>query len=62
MRARLVVPLFSVLSLTATYDLFFRSVRLPEDTGSWRVLYGLSHEVYLGLQISGGAAYQSFSF
>ncbi len=62
LRARLVVPLFSVLSLTATYDLFFRSVRLPEDTGSWRVLYGLSHEVYLGLQISGGAAYQSFSF
>jgi hypothetical protein len=56
------VPLFSVLSLTATYDLFFRSVRLPDDAGAWRVIHGVSHDLYLGLQISGGAAYQSFSF
>lgn len=62
LRARLVVPLFSVLSLTATYDLFFRSVRSRDDTGSWPVIYGVSHDAYLGLQVAFGVAHQSFTF
>lgn len=61
-RARLVVPLFSVLSLTATYDLFFRSVRIHDPGGAWQVLYGVSHDAYLGLQVAFGRAYQSFTF
>ncbi|MDP2274295.1 MAG: 5'-nucleotidase C-terminal domain-containing protein [Archangium sp.] len=62
LRARLVVPLFSVLSLTATYDLFFRSVRTRDDAGAWGVIYGVSHDAYLGLQVAFGGAHQSFTF
>ncbi len=61
-RARIVVPIFSVLSLTATYDLFFRSVRSRNDAGAWQVLYGVSHDAYIGLQVAFGRAYQAFSF
>ncbi|MBL8949649.1 MAG: 5'-nucleotidase C-terminal domain-containing protein [Myxococcaceae bacterium] len=61
-RARLVVPLFSVLSLTATYDLFFRSVRSRDAEGAWQVLYGVSNDVYVGLQVAFGRAFQSFTF
>lgn len=62
LRARIVVPLFSVLALTATYDLFFRSVRTDDDAGSWQVIYGVSHDAYLGLQVAFGRAHQSFTF
>lgn len=61
-RFRLLVPLFSVLSLTATYDLYFRSVRLQDPSGQWATLFGHSHDTYLGLQVAFGQSHQSFSF
>lgn len=61
-RFRLVLPLFSVLALTATYDLYLRSVRLQDELGRGSTLFGHSHDAYLGLQVALGQSYQSFSF
>lgn len=62
LRMRIVLPLFSVVSLTATYDLFLRSVRARDEAGEWQVSYGVSHDAYVGLQVSLGRSFQSFTF
>ncbi len=60
-RIRLFFPLFSILSLTATYDLFLRYVR-TRDLDRWKDQVGISNDVYIGLQVALGQAFQSFSF
>lgn len=52
-RVRLLFPLFSVFSFTATYDLFLRYAASQ---------VGVSHDLYVGLQIALGRSYQAFVF
>lgn|GEM_PF-751784 len=52
-RARLLFPLFSVFSFIATYDLFLRYA-----AGQ----VGVSHDLYVGLQIAIGRSVQAFAF
>ena len=60
-RIRLFFPLFSILSLTATYDLFLRYVRTG-GLGAWKDQVGVSNDVYVGLSVAIGQAFQSFVF
>lgn len=60
-RVRLFFPLFSVLSLTATYDLFLRYVRTGA-VGAWKDQVGVSNDVYVGLSVALGQSFQSFAF
>jgi hypothetical protein len=60
-RVRLFFPLFSILSLTATYDVFLRYVRTG-GVGAWKDQVGVSNDVYVGLSVAIGQAFQSFVF
>lgn len=59
-RVRLVIPVFSIFSLTTTYDLFLRVVQLPDAAGSIVRRVGYSGDIYLGVQVSYGQALQAF--
>jgi hypothetical protein len=60
-RVRLAIPIFSVFSLTTTYDVFLRTVNVRSDSGAWSTRVGYSGDIYLGLQVSYSQALQAFA-
>jgi hypothetical protein len=60
-RVRVVIPIFSILSLTTTYDLFLRVLSAQDETGAYVRRVGYSGDIFVGLQISYAQALQSFA-
>ncbi len=62
LRVRVVIPIYSIFSFTATQDFFVRYVRLLGEGGTYHPQAGFSGDIIIGLQAALGTTRQAFAW